>query len=75
MDKKNWFVSSVGWTGKMAVRLVVILIASFLLHSCIVSQNMAEPFDGERMPQSNPILDPLTEKGEEFGVWLDETFG
>lgn len=76
VKESNWFVKTAGWVGRMMIRVVIILIASFMLHSCIEAQSIPEPFNGEsQMDPSNPILDPIVEKGEELGDWLNEKFG
>lgn len=63
-------------TGKVTVRLVmfgiVLIISLFFLNACVESQTMPEPFDGEHVENTNPLIDPLVDKGEQFGGWINE---
>lgn len=63
-------------TVKVAVRLamfvIMLTIGLFFLNACVASQTMPEPFDGEKVESTNPLIDPLVDKGEQLGGWINE---
>lgn len=69
---KNFFGKAISLTFKSVIALVILSSCLFLLNSCVAYQNMPEPFDGKHIERTNPILDPLTDKGEQLGNWVNE---